>query len=193
MSVALQISGASRHNVRVEINGINRVGDGNFAVERENFLNVAAVAFGAVADKNFVRFNVKPATFVIVIGNFLAQERISLFRAVAAKSFSVAHFISSTFHRVNAHLRQWTSHVADAEPNDFRVGIFRLELRGTFADFREQITAGQFQIIFVDLRHLNNSSYNHFDLQLTSRNVQKSYQHCARKICSRNTRQFLLR
>ena len=153
VSVALQIARPARHDVRVEINGIHGVGDCNFAVERENFLNVAAVALRAVADKNFVGVDLKPATFVVEVGNFFAQEAVALFGTVAAKSFDVTHFVSGAFHCVDTNLRQGARHVADTEPNDFRVGIFRLEFRGALADFGEQVAARQFQIIFVDLRH----------------------------------------
>ena len=76
-----------------------------------------------------------------------------MFGTVAAKSFDFAHFVGGAFHCVNADLRERAGHVADTEPNNFGVGIFFLVFGGAFADLREKIATGQFQIIFVDFRH----------------------------------------
>ena len=94
-----------------------------------------------------------------------------MFGSVAAESFHVTHFVGGTFHRVDTHLRKRARHVADTEPNNFRVGVFAQELRRTFADFREQIAAGELEIIFVDLRHVQTS----LKLKIAARTIERRF------------------
>ena len=52
-------STAAGHHIGVQVDRIDRVGDGNANIGGKDFLNVAGVAFGPVADENFIGVDVR--------------------------------------------------------------------------------------------------------------------------------------
>ena len=84
---------ASRHGVGILVHGIDGVGEGDDGVAAEKLLEVAYVAFRAVADEDLVGVERHAAGEVVVFENGLAEEGVALFRAVAAEGFDAAHFV----------------------------------------------------------------------------------------------------
>ena len=105
MSVRAKLPRASRHDVRVEIDGIDGVGDCDDGVLGKNFLDIAAIAFRAVADENLVRLHRDAASSVIPFDDRVNQEIVALLRAVAAKGFLFRHFVDGGVHRLDGNRR----------------------------------------------------------------------------------------
>ena len=87
------IAGATGHHIAVHINGVNRVCDGDLVPGPENVQDVAAVAFGAIGNEDLLSADVTSAGLEVVLGDGLPQPAVTLFRAVAVKTFSGAHLI----------------------------------------------------------------------------------------------------
>ena len=83
MPVLLQGAGAPCHDIRIQIDGINGISDSHAAVPAEDFLDIAAVALGAVADKDFIRAEFQPVRLIIRRQDSPRQEIIALLRAVS--------------------------------------------------------------------------------------------------------------
>ena len=64
--------GATGHDVGVDVNGIDRIGDGEAGIGGEDFLDVGDVAFRAIADKDLIGLDVSPVGFEVMLGNCLA-------------------------------------------------------------------------------------------------------------------------
>ena len=88
-STVIEITGAAAHNIGVNINGINRVGDADGAVFSEDIAEVARVALRAVVDKYLVDVDIDAARRKVVVGDGLAQELIAVLRPVTPESFGV--------------------------------------------------------------------------------------------------------
>ena len=146
-------TGASRHDVGVDINGINRIGDGEADVRGEDLLDVAAIALRTVGDEDLVGLDPAAARLEIVLRDGLAQEGVALFGAVALERLAPAQFVGAGVQGRHAHGRQRLGDVADAEPDDrpLRVGL----LKGGDApgDVAEQIGGLQLGEIFVNADH----------------------------------------
>ena len=85
----------------------------NYAVQAENFLDIAHIALGAVADKYLVGFNIDASGLIVVFDNGVQQEVVALLRAVAAEAGGFCHFVNSGVEPGNDGFRQRTGHVAD--------------------------------------------------------------------------------
>ena len=132
----------------------------DFVVEAENLLDVAGIAFRAVADENLIGIDLDAALRVVVLADRLDEERISLLRSIAVERLFLCHFIHSFMHCLDADLRQWLRDITDAQPNDvcFRMGFFIS--RDSACNFREKIAARQLLIILVNRCHEFSSSFD---------------------------------
>ena len=147
-------AGAAGHDVGININRIHGVGDGKLeALGGEDFLDVAAVALGAVGDEDFVGVDLRAAGGIIVGGDQIAEERVALLGAVALEGGAVGHFFGATLERINANLRQGLGDIADAKADDGFIGVGLSVGRHALGDVGEQIGRLQFQVIFVDADH----------------------------------------
>jgi len=156
----IRFTGVTGHDVGVHINRINRVADGDFVFMAEDIEDIAGVAFGAVADKNFVVGHLATAVAEIVFGNGGPKPFVTLFRPVAAERLAHGHFVHGFVHRGDGGGRQWLGHVADAA-TDEALGGFRVGFAKNFyapADFGKEITGLQFQKMLVQERHETKNS-----------------------------------
>ena len=78
-------AGASGHDVRIDIHGVDRVGNRDLDVLPEKLLDVAAVALGAVGNEDLVRSHIDAAILEVGFGDRLAQEAVTLFRTVSVE------------------------------------------------------------------------------------------------------------
>lgn len=113
----------AEHDVGVEVNRVYRVGYGEFQIAAEDFLNAGNVGLCAVADEYFVDVEVDAARLVVAVDDGLTEEIISLFRAVAAERFGLAHFVDGLVHRFDDGRSQGARYVADAETDDVCFGV----------------------------------------------------------------------
>ena len=143
VAVLLELAGTPCHDIGVKVDGVYRVGDGHSVSEAEDFLDIAAVAFGAIADKDFISAEVQPIGLVIVFENGFCQEAVALFRAISPEGSGVGHFVHSLVHGFYAGRGQGPGHIAYPQADDIS---FRMELLigcHPAAYFSEQIAAGE--------------------------------------------------
>ncbi len=79
-------SGTTGHDVGVDIDGVDRIGDGDARLRGEDFLNMSAVAFRAIGNEYFVRGDVASERGVGAVGDGFSKEWVALLGAVSMKS-----------------------------------------------------------------------------------------------------------
>ena len=121
----------------------------------KDFLNIAAIALGAVADEDFIAFYFNATSLVIVLDNGIGEETVTLFRPIAAEGIGAGQFIYGLVHSLNAGRRQGLGNIANAQANDICFRISFLKGCHSAGDFRKEITAGEFQVIVIDCSHIN--------------------------------------
>ena len=150
-------TGTAGHDVGIHVNGINGIRNGELeALGGENFLDVAAVTFGAVGDENLVGDDRAAARGVVVGGNGFAEEGVALLGAVALEGGAVGEFVGAALERIDADLRQGLGYVADAEADD---GLVRMGCgvgRHALGDIGKQVAGFEFQVVLVDADHSRN-------------------------------------
>ena len=117
----------------------------------EDVEDVAGVAFGAVADENFVVGHVAAAVAKIILRDGGAQPFVALFRAVAVERLAHGHFVHGLVHGGDDGGRQRLGHVADAAADE-AFGGFGIRVAKRLhapADFGKQITGFELEIIVV--------------------------------------------
>ncbi len=143
---------ASRHHVRIDVHRVHRIGDRDARREREDLLDVAAVALAAIADEDLVGRDVHAARGVVVLADRFDEEVVALLRAVAAERLALAHLVDGGVHRLDDRGRERLGHIADAEADDLRVGVRRRVRAHATTDLGEQITRRQLGVVLVDTR-----------------------------------------
>ena len=86
-------------------------------------------------------------------GDGIPQPAVTLFGAVAMKTFSGAHLIDGCFHRFATGLGERFRDVANAKANQSCVWVGGSECLHTASDLREEISRFEFEVIAVDLDH----------------------------------------
>ena len=152
MAVGLERSGAAGHHVTVEVDGVDRVGDGDAHVFGEEFLDVRDVALGAVTHEDVVRVHFDAAGGIFTADDGFAQKVVALFRAVPAEARRVGEFVRRPVHCLNHRRCERSRHVADAEADDVCVFVGALIFLNLFCDGREKVAAGQAIVKAVDVR-----------------------------------------
>src|SRR5438093_12001440 len=76
------------HGVRVHIDGIDWIADGDFVFRAKDVENVAAIAFRTIADKYFVIGDLAATITEIILRNCMTQPFVTLFRSVAFECFA---------------------------------------------------------------------------------------------------------
>jgi len=127
------------HHIGIHIYRIDRVSHGSHIVQAEDFLQIADVAFGTVADKDFVRRDLRPSCLKVVFGNGFPQKLIALFRTIAAEGLPTAHFPNGLVHGLADGLRQRLRNISDTKSDEGSIGMSLGKSRYTTADFRKQI------------------------------------------------------
>ena len=142
-----------RHHVRVDVDRIDRIGDGDARGEREDLLDVAAIALAAIADEDLVSRDVDTARRIVVLADRLDEEVVTLLRAVAAKRLALAHLVDGRVHRVDDRGCERLGDISDAEADDLRIGMRRRVGTHATTDLGEQVTRRQLGVVLVDARH----------------------------------------
>ena len=141
-SVGTQHACPSAHDIGIDIDGVNRVGDGDAHVRTEQFLEVAGVALGTVADKYLVLTDVDATTSEIVFYDGMAQKVVSLLRSVATERRSVGHLVGRTMQGFYDSRNERLGYVADAEADDLGLRMLRPESLHLLCYLREEIGTG---------------------------------------------------
>ena len=158
MAVLLQRARAAGHDIRVEVDRVYRVRDGDLVCRAEDLLDVAAVALGAVADEDLVRRDLDAAVRVVVLDDGFRQERVALLWAVAVERLSLRLIVDRLVHGLDADLRQRLRDIADAEADDVGIRVRFLVGSDTARNLREEIAARQLQIVIINGSHRMKSS-----------------------------------
>ena len=126
------------HHIGVHIHRVNRIRNQDHIAVIEQVGNVPAVAFGPVADEDFLGFQFHPMAG-IVFGNGFVKEFISLFRTVTPEGFLVAHFLYRLGHGFHNGRSQGQRHIPDTHFDQFFVRMgFRKSL-DPCSNIRKQI------------------------------------------------------
>ena len=127
------------HDVRIYVHGINRIGDCDFDILTEKLLNVAAVALGAVGNEDLVGGNIDSAILEVGLGDGFTEESVALFRAVAVERLALGDIVDRLVHRFDDGGRKGFRDISDSETDDFRRGIFFLEVLHAVCNFGEEV------------------------------------------------------
>ena len=146
-------AGAPSHDIRIDIHGIDRIGDGDFHILTEEFLDVAAVALRAVGNEDLVGGDVHPAILEVRFCDCLAEEAIALLGTVAVERLALCDVVDGLVHRLCHCGRQRLRDIADAETDDLCGWIFLLKTLHAVCDFGEKIAGLDFEVVFVDANH----------------------------------------
>ena len=154
-AVFVRFASVAGHDVCIDVNGIHRVCDGDLVPGTEDVEDVAGVALAAVGDEDLIGVDLDAACLEVVLCDGVAQEVVTLFRAIAAEGGAVAHFIDGFVHGIAHGLGQRLGHIADAATDQALRGV-RVRLREDFhatCDFREEVTGFELVVVFVDVGH----------------------------------------
>ena len=118
-----KLAASAGHDIAVHIHRIYRVCNSYNIGFCKDFLHIAGIALGTVADKDFIRRDIAAPVLEIMLGNGFSQEKIALFGTITAESFHMGHFIYSLVHSFNDSRSQGLGHVPDAQGNNIRIGM----------------------------------------------------------------------
>ena len=106
---------ATYHDIRVDIDRIDRVGHADVVIPVEQLLEVARVALRAVVDEYLINVKAHSARQEIVLQYGLAQEVVALLRPVATEALCRSHLVSGTVHGLYNSRTERLRHIAYAE------------------------------------------------------------------------------
>ena len=140
---------SARHDVGVDVDGIDRVGDHDDVICAEDIADVAGVGLSAVGDENLVGGD-GHAVSLIIAGDRLAREVVALILGVALEGFLYAQLVRAFFQRVDDHGRKRQGDVADAELDDPFVGV-RLDIGvGAGGYLGKEVAWNKIVVILID-------------------------------------------
>ena len=114
---------SSCHDIGIHINGINRVTYSNFIILAENLLNITAVAFCTVRDKNFICCDITTAAFIIILRNCVPQKVVSQIRRISAECPGIPHLIHCMMQRINNSRSDRLGYISDSQTYHFFIRI----------------------------------------------------------------------
>lgn len=153
----VRLAGVAGHDVRIDIDRIDRVGDGDFVFVAEHVEDVPAIALRAVADEHLVVGHVEALVAEIILRNRGAEKIIALLRPIAFEGGAAGHFIDGPVQRGDNGGRERLGHIADAATDQARGGG-RVRIAKHFhapADFGEEVAGLEFEIIVVEISHVS--------------------------------------
>ena len=150
-----ELASTAAHHVRVDVDGVNRVGDADGVVPPENIAKAARVALGTVVHKNLVGINLYAARRKVIFHNGTAQKFITVLGAVAAESVGSAHFIDSLVQGRNDGRGERPRDVANAQTYDLRFGMRILVGGYLLRNVGKEVVLLQFQKVLVNRCHVN--------------------------------------
>ena len=145
--------GAPGHDVGIHIHRVHRIGDGHAHILGKNFLDVAGVGLGPVADEDFIGLDLSATGLEVVRSNRLAQKVVALLRAIAAKAGGIGHLVRGLVQRGNAGGRQRLGHVANAQADQVFVRVLLLKGADAPGDVGKQIAGLQLGVVGIDADH----------------------------------------
>ena len=152
-SPRFDVAGASAHDVRVYIYGIDGVCDADAVVRAQDVAKVSRIALGAVVDEYLVRVYADAARCEVALDDGPAQKLVAVFRPVAAERFGLSHLIDGLVERTDDRRRQWARDVADAQADKACVGVGLLIVCHLLGNVGKEVVLLKFQEILVDGSH----------------------------------------
>ena len=92
-TVIARLACAASHHIAVDVNRIHRIGHCNAIATPKDVENIAAVAFGAIRDKDLLGADLTTPGLEVIAGNRLAKPAIALFWPIAVESFCCPHLV----------------------------------------------------------------------------------------------------
>ena len=149
-----QYSGASAHDVGVYVNGVDRVEYPDTVVVAENIADISAIAFGTVADEDLSRLQEYAAAGIIILDDCVDQEAVSLFGAVTVEILCRSQIIHCLMHGFDDGRCQGLCYITDSHADYFVFRVCHFETVYLFRDVGKQVTALQFQEMFINQCHI---------------------------------------
>ena len=149
MSVILQHAGTPCHHVRVQIDRIDRVRDGDFYIFCKKFLDVRHIALGTVTHEDIVRIHLDTAGGVLARDNRLAQKVVALLGPVPAETPLLGHLVDSLVHGLDDFGNERSGHVADTQAHDVGIGLLCLVFGNFLGDGRKQVATRQQVVVCI--------------------------------------------
>ena len=138
-----ELPGASRHDVAIDIDRIDGVGDAHAALGGEDVPDVAAVALGSVTDEDLVELKLHAPGGVVVVEDGLTQEIVTLLGAIATEGVAVGHLINGLVHGLDAGLGEGLRHITYAQTDDVLPRAFGFEGLDLLGNVGKEIAALQ--------------------------------------------------
>ena len=131
-------AGPAGHHIRIHVDRIDRIGNGDDVVQTEDFLHIPAIALGAVADDNFVNVDVHAARLVVVVGDRLSEEFVSDPAVVIPlECLGAAHFLDRLFHRLDHRRCDWLRYITNPHTDNLRLRVSGLKRPSPPSDLRK--------------------------------------------------------
>ena len=144
------LSGPSGHHIRVDVDRIDGIRDGDNVLGSEDIEDISRVALRTVGDENLIGRNRHAARLVIVLGNGVAEKVVPLFGPVTAERLAATHLVDGPMHGFDHGRRQWLRHVADAQADDLCLRILGGKPRNAAANLGKEIPRLQLQKMIVN-------------------------------------------
>src|SRR5580704_11589382 len=109
--------GVTGHYIGVDVNGVNRIDDCDSILMTENIQNIAAIAFGAVGNKDLIVGDIHAVFAVIVFRDRASEKFVALLRAVAAEGFPMCELIDRSMDCLDCRDGKRLGDVPDAAPD----------------------------------------------------------------------------
>ena len=143
----------SCHGVRVDVGGVHGVDERHLRVGREDLLDVAGVALGAVAHEDLVGPDPDAARTVVVGGDELGQELVARLGPVAPERLGPRHLVDGLVHGAHNRRGQRQRDVADPEPDQPGVRMGGRKRLHAPRDLGEEVGRLQREVVLVDPDH----------------------------------------
>jgi hypothetical protein len=154
-AILVGITRVTRHDIRVDINGIDGVHDGDAVVVTKNIEDGTAVALGTVRDKDLVIRDIEPPIAVVMRRDCRAQKLVPLLGAVAMEALTRSHLVDGGMHRLADGGGKRFGHVSDTATDHpgRSFGICFGEGLHPTCDFREEVTGLELEVVGIKSRH----------------------------------------
>src|SRR5580700_278340 len=151
-------SGVTGHYIGVDVNGVDRIDHCDSILIAENIQNVTAIAFGAVRDKDLIVGNIHAFFAVIVFRNRASEKFVTLLGAVAAERFPMCELIDRSMDCLDCRDGKRLGDVPDAAPDQSfsQLRMFVAKRAYSAGDLRKKVSAFEFEIVIVKVRHRRN-------------------------------------
>lgn len=153
-STVVGIPSVADHDVGVDIDWVNGVGDGDGVAVAENVEDVACVALGTIGDEDVIGADVEAS--IAVLYHRFSQECVALLWTVATEGVAVAEFVDGFVHCFADGEREWLGDVADATFDEV-LCLVRVRLsvgRDAATDFWEKVASFELEKVIVDVCHV---------------------------------------